>query len=117
MKKYNRVIRRIKKDYAEFKKDMLSFSVSGVYDSAYEICRVEEFYNMLIYAYEFTDNEIRSILRFKGNVLRQLYQGWLDSDYSDHDCYESVIKEVMRDLEQINAFDASIRRAGYKAAA
>ena len=47
MKKLNRVYGKIKKDRKEFKENMLTAGAEGVYASAYEICTVEEIYNIL----------------------------------------------------------------------
>lgn len=104
MKKYNRVIRKINRDHAKFKKDMLTLSIGGVYDSAYEICTVEEIYNLLIYAYEFTDEELRIVLSFKGNILEQIYDEWLDSS---HSCHDELADSINTTLSRLRKRDQS----------
>lgn len=116
MKKINRVYWKIKKDRKRFKKDMLTANVEGVYASAYEICTVEEIYNILMNTYEYSENEIRNILRYKGNVLKAVYQKWLDSDYNYHDMLEYVIDDAMLDIEAGNKL-RRLRRTAYAKAA
>ena len=116
MKKINRVYLKIRKDRKRFKKDMLTANVEGVYASAYEICTVAEIYNILMNTYEYSENEIRNILRYKGNVLKAVYQKWLDSDYNYHDMLEYVIDDAMLDIEAGNKL-RRLRRTAYAKAA
>lgn len=116
MKKLNRVYGKIKKDRKEFKENMLTAGAEGVYAAAYEICTVEEIYNILMNAHEFSENEIRNITRYKGNVLKAVYQRWLDSDYNYHDVLEYVIDDAMLDIEAGNKL-RRLRRTAYAKAA
>lgn len=102
MKKINRVYRKLKKDLNAFKKDMLTASAEGVYASAYEICTIEEIYNLLVYVYEFSDDEIKNILRYKGSILKAVYQKWLESNFSYHEILENVIDDAMADIDAAN---------------
>lgn len=102
MKKINRVYRKIERAHNEFKKDMLTASTEGVYASAYEICTVEEIYNLLMNAYTFSGEDVKDILRCKGNILKQMYQKWIDSDYNYHDMLEYVIDDAMLDIKASN---------------
>ena len=117
MKKINRLMKRIDRDHAAFKAEMLNASAEGIYNSAYEICIVEEMYGILTHAYTFSDEDVRNILHFKGNILEQMYQGWLDGDYSGYDQYEDAIRSVLGDLDTINELRTRCHKAGYKLAA
>lgn len=116
MKKLNRVYMKIKRDRKAFKKDMLTASAEGVYASAYEICTVEEIYNLLMNAYEYSEDDVKNILRYKGNVLKTVYQKWLESDYNYHDMLEYVIDDAMLDIEAGNKL-RRLRRTAYAKAA
>ena len=67
-------------------------------------------------AYEFSENEIRNILRYNGNVLKAVYQKWLDSDHNYHNMLEYVIDDAMLDIEASNKLRRQRRNTYAKAA-
>ncbi len=100
MKKYRRVFQKIDNAYAEFKKNMLSLSSEEVYDYAYKISCIEEIYEILLNGYEFSSEEVRNILRFKGNILLRIYEEWTDYKNNWHDDYMYVLDNAIASIEK-----------------
>ena len=99
MKKLNRAIQKIENDYQEFKTAMCAEDSVMVYENAYNISCIYEIYDILTDAYDFSWNEIATILNFKGNILEQIYDEWLHTDYSYRDLFEDTITKTLNLLK------------------
>ena len=79
-----------------------------LYDRAYKIFSIEEIYLILINGYDFTEEMVNRILLFQGNILEQIYEEWIGTDYSHQDAcllYTSSGVELrFRDID-FDAFD------------
>lgn len=95
MKKRNRVFQKIENDYAEFKEEMTQLSPEEVFEYAYKIYCITEFYYILTNAYNYTSADIKTVLNFKGNFLEQVYQEWIDIDSSNQDEFEDAIEDTL----------------------
>lgn len=93
MKKKNSVLRKVNKAYTEFKEEMLALDSEDTYENAYKIFIMNEILMTLESEYEFSEKAIKNILGFKGNILEQIYQEWIDSSYID----ETMVSEVITD--------------------
>ena len=100
MKKLNRVIQKIKNDYQEFKEDMYAEDPADVFDSAGKIFVINEIYYLLTDVYEFQQEEIATVLTFRGNILEQIYEEWLHTDYMHHDIFEDMITKTLQLLKE-----------------
>ena len=97
MKKLNRVIQKIENDYQEFKAAMYLEDAAVVYENAYKISCIYEIYDILRDSYDFSWEEIATILNFKGNILEQIYDEWLHDDYSYHrDLIDNTITKALK---------------------
>ena len=95
MKKLNRVIQKIENDYQEFKAAMYAEDSAEVFESAGKILTINEIYYLLTNSYEFSQEEIGTVLAFKGNILEQIYDEWLHTDCSYHDLIEDTIVKTL----------------------
>lgn len=93
LKKKNRALRKVNKAYEEFKEKMLALDSKDIYKNAYKIYIMNEILMTLESEYEFSEKVIKNILGFKGNILEQIYQEWIDSSYID----ETMISEIITD--------------------
>ena len=98
MKKRNRVFQKIENDYAEFKEEMTQLSPEEVFEYAYKIYCITEFYYILTNAYNYSSDDVKTVLNFKGNFLEQVYQEWIDIDLSNQDAFEYVIDKTVNML-------------------
>ena len=94
MKKRNRIRSRIENDYQRFQKEMLALPTKEVYDNAYKICCMEEIYNTLNKG-DFQPHVGQKILKCKGSVLETIYQEWLCSSFTDMDCLQAIMADVL----------------------
>ncbi len=86
-----KVFEKIETDYVNFREEMQALDSSDVYDYAYKIYAIEEIYEILINAYEFTELQIETILNCKENILEKIYSEWIDWESSQYDDFYSVI--------------------------
>lgn len=77
--KIKMVLEKIEKDYLEFKTDVLTLPSDKLYDCAYKIHSVEEFYQILS-EYNFTEETLNCILKFPYKFLLHIYSEWLKVD-------------------------------------
>lgn len=96
MKKRNRVYQRLDNDYRKFRNEMLSKDPEELFDRAYKVFCITEFYSYLTDSYELTPQSVSFILSYKGNVFEQLYYEWLRSDYTHREVFEEVIDSTLR---------------------
>ena len=95
MKKRNRIRSRIENDYQRFQQEMLALPAKEVYDNAYKICCMEEIYDIL--NQDGFQAEIgQKILKCKGGVLETIYQEWLCSSFTDMDCLQAIMADVLK---------------------
>lgn len=94
------VIKKIEDDYSDFEMGMLALNSTEVYDFAYKIYSIKEFFEILINGYDFSNEAMNAILEFKGNILEQIYLEWSDSDYNHQDNFKDIIKETFNSLEK-----------------
>lgn len=94
-----KIFEKIDTDYVNFRKEMQALDSPDVYDYAYKIYSIEEIYEILINAYEFTKLQADAILNCKENILEKIYMEWIDRDSSQYDEFCSVIAAA---LESIN---------------
>lgn len=99
MKKLNRAFQKIGNDYQEFKDSMLSENSEVVFEKAYKIFCVNEIYYVLTNTYEYSRTDIQTVLNFKGNILEQIYDEWLHTDYSHQDLFDDTISKTLRLLK------------------
>lgn len=99
MKKLNRAIQKIENDYQEFKAAMYAEDSVTVYENAYKIYCIYEIHDILTDSYDLSWNEIATILNFKGNILEQIYDEWLHTDYSHRDLFEDTITKTLNLLK------------------
>ncbi len=98
MKKRNRVFQKIENDYAEFKEEMTQLSPEEVFEYAYKIYSITEFYYILTNAYNYTSADVKTVLNFKGNFLEQVYQERIDVDSSNQEEFEALIDRTINML-------------------
>lgn len=91
MKKRNRVFQKIENDYAEFKEEMSQLSSEEVFEYADKIYSITEIYYILVNSYDYSSDDVKTVLKFKGNFLEQIYQEWVDLDSSNQEGFEEVI--------------------------
>lgn len=101
MEKLDRVYQRIDRDYEEFKNEIISKPSEEVYENAYKIFSVNEFHGILSSAEGFTDEQSDCILKFKGNILEQIYDEWLRVDFTHQDVFEDVINNCFDILKEV----------------
>lgn len=102
MKKRNRVFQKIKNDYNAIKKEMLLLEPQEVFENAYKIYCINEFYYILTNSYDYSTQDVVTILNFKGNFLEQLYYEWLDVDSSSQDELVYVIDGTFSKFCEVN---------------
>lgn len=100
MNRIDQVLQKIDDAYTSFKNDMLSLPPSELYDRAYKIFSIEEIYLILANDYDFTEEMTNRILLFQGNVLEQIYEEWIGTEYSHQDAFREVIKETLLALPE-----------------
>ncbi|MBU5451208.1 DUF3848 domain-containing protein [Acetivibrio sp. MSJd-27] len=100
MKRIDKVLQKIDDAYTAFKNDMLSLPPSELYDRAYKIFSIEEIYLILINGYDFTEEIANRILLFRGNVLEQIYEEWVEPEHSHQDAFRNVIRETLAKLPE-----------------
>lgn len=99
MKKLKRAFQKIENDYQEFKDSMLSENTEVVFENAYKIFCVNEIYYVLTNSYEYSRTDIHTVLNFKGNILEQIYDEWLHTDYSHQDLFDDTITKTLNLLK------------------
>ena len=55
---------------------------------------------MLTSEYKFTQKMLKNIVLFKCNILEQLYDEWLDTDYSHQDQLEYIVRDSLKSLHK-----------------
>ena len=93
-----KVFERLEEDYVSFREKIQAMDSPDVYDYAYKIYSVEEIYEILINAYEFTELQANAILNCKENILEKIYTEWIDRDSSQQDEFRSVIATVLKSM-------------------
>ena len=93
-----KVFEKIDTDYVNFREEMQSLDSSDVYDYAYKIYAIEEIYEILINACEFTKLQADAILNCKENILEEIYKEWIDRDNSQYDKFCSVIAAALESM-------------------
>lgn len=100
MKMLNRVLQKIENDYQEFKASMFAEDVTAVFERAYKIFCIRDIYYVLTDSYKFSQDEISTILDFKGNILEQIYDEWLHTDYRQQDLFDDTIVKTLNLLKE-----------------
>ena len=90
-----KVFEKIDTDYVDFRERMQALDSPSVYDYAYKIYAIEEIYEILINAQEFTGTQGDAILNCKENILEEIYKEWIDRDNSQYDKFCSVIAAAL----------------------
>lgn len=98
MKKRNRVFQKIENDYKAFREEMTQLSPEEVFEYAYKIYCITEFYYILTNSYDYTSKSVALILNFKGNILEQIYDEWLSVDTSNQDEFVDAIDNTIATL-------------------
>lgn len=98
MKKRNRVFQKIENDYKAFREEMSLLDPEEVFDSAYKIYCITEFYYILTNSYDYTSKSVALILNFKGNIFEQIYDEWLSVDTSNQDEFVDTIDSTINML-------------------
>lgn len=96
MKKRNRVFQKIENDYKAFREEMSWLDPEEVFENAYKIYCITEFYYILTNSYDYTSETVALILNFKGNFLEQIYDEWLSFDISNQDEFEYMIERRIK---------------------
>ena len=96
MKKRNRVFQKIENDYKAFREEMSWLDPEEVFENAYKIYCITEFYYILTNTYDYTSETVALILNFKGNILEQIYDEWLSFDISNQDEFEYMIERRIK---------------------
>ena len=95
----NAINKRIEeKVFEKIDTDYVDFREPSVYDYAYKIYAIEEIYEILINAYEFTGSQADAILNCKENILEKIYKEWIDRDNSQYDEFCSVIAAALESM-------------------
>lgn len=100
MNRIDKVLQKINDAYTAFKNDMLSLPPLELYDHAYKIFSIAEIYLILINGYDFTEEMVNRILLFQGNILEQIYEEWIGTDYSHQDAFRELIRETLSVLPE-----------------
>lgn len=96
MKKRNRVFQKIENDYKAFREEMSLLDPEEVFENAYKIYCITEFYYILTNSYDYTSETVALILNFKGNILEQIYDEWLSFDTSNQEEFEYMIERRIK---------------------
>lgn len=96
MKKRNRVFQKIENDYKAFRQEISLHDPEEVFDSAYKIYCITEFYYILTNSYDYTSETVALILNFKGNILEQIYDEWRSFDISNQDEFGYMIERRIK---------------------
>ena len=75
---------------------MTQLSPEEVFEYAYKIYCITEFYYILTNSYNYTSADVKTVLNFKGNFLEQVYQECLDVDSSNQDEFEYMIERRIK---------------------
>ena len=100
MSKEEMVIQKIEDAYTEFKNEMLSLPPTEMFDRAYKIFSVEEIYMILVNGYPFDEEDYEKILSFRGNILKQIYSEWIDTDFSHQEEFSDIIDKTLKTLSE-----------------
>ena len=86
--------------YDDFRNEMYDLSQQELYTKAYKIFIITEIFMMLTSEYKFTQKMLKNIVLFKGNILEQLYDEWLDTDYSHQEELEYIVRDSLKGLHK-----------------
>lgn len=95
-----RAIHKIEQDYDDFRNEMYDLSQQELYTKAYKIFIITEIFMLLTSEYKFTQKMLKNIVLFKGNILEQLYDEWLDTDYSHQEELEYIVRDSLKGLHK-----------------
>lgn len=95
-----RAIHKIEQDYDDFRNEMYDLSQQELYTKAYKIFIICEIYSILTSEYKFTRKMLKNIILFKGNILEQLYEEWMRSDYTHQELLEYIVREGLNRLKK-----------------
>lgn len=95
-----RAIHKIEQDYDEFRNEMFSLPQQELYAKAYKIFIITEMFMMLTLEYKFTQKMLKNIVLFKGNILEQLYDEWLDTDYTHQEHLKYIVRDCLKGLHK-----------------
>ena len=95
-----RAIHKIEQDYDEFRNEMFSLPQQELYAKAYKVFIITEIFMMLTSEYKFTQKMLKNIVLFKGNILEQLYDEWLGTDYTHQEQLEYVVRDGLKGLQK-----------------
>lgn len=95
------VFDKIEEAYNEFKEEMLKLEPEEMFEKSYKIACIIEIFDMLFDSYEFTPEQAQIILDFKGNILEQVYDDWLNCDSSWRDDFEQSIDRTLVLLDKV----------------
>lgn len=98
---FDKAIHKIEQDYDEFRNEMFGLPSMDVFNSAYKIFVIHEIYMKLTSEYKFTQKMLKNIVLFRGNILEQIYDEWVSSDYSHQEQIEYIIRNTLKDMQRV----------------
>lgn len=101
------VFDKIEDAYTEFKEEMLKKDPEEIFEKAYKISIITEIFDILFDSYEFTPHEAEIVLKFKGNILEQVYDEWLKYDNGIREDLEQSVDRTFTLLGKVVARYAS----------
>ena len=88
------LIKRIHAEHEEWLAELKQKSVDEIIRKAYEICYREELISILE-SYNFTDEEVETLLRWSPSIVGILYDEWLKTDASVCEMLTDVITDFL----------------------
>ena len=95
-----KAIHKIEQDYDKFRSEMFSLPSNELYSNAYKISLITELYSILTVENKLSQKMLKNIVLFKGNILEQLYDEWLDTDYSHQEELEYIVRDSLKGLQK-----------------
>ncbi len=102
------LIKKLEKEYNEFKEMYMSLSPKEMVDRAYELVVKQELLDSFNYDMGYDKEEIQALLK-QDNLLQQAYDEWLDTDGNLRSALEfsvdNVVFDAVKDSQEIKLSD------------
>lgn len=102
------LIKKLEKEYNEFKEMYMSLSPKEMVDRAYELVVKQELLDSFNYDMGYDKEEIQALLK-QDNLLQQAYDEWLDTDGNLRSALEfsvdNVVFDAVKDSQEVKLSD------------